>query len=108
MASSNWVIAASAVRKLLLAAAIPVAAIEAHLRWGFEYHGPGMHQVSLLFTIGMIATFCSVLFLLCGGLVAWLLRRRNWLAHWAGDAVLFSGWCGFAIWVAVTAEIVDG
>ncbi len=107
MAGSRWVIAVSVVRKLFFAAAIPFAAVVSHMRWGFEYTGQGMHQVSLLFTVGLIATACGVLFLFCAGTAAWLLRRKRWPWHWSVDAIFFSAWCALAVWVAVAAEIVD-
>ncbi|QJW97108.1 hypothetical protein FTUN_4673 [Frigoriglobus tundricola] len=107
MTNSGWALAISVVRKLLLARAVWLAGVEAHLRWGYEYHGRGKHQVSLLVTVAMVAVCCSALFLLCGGIVAWALRSKPAWRHWVADTILFSGWCGLAVWVAVTARIVE-
>ncbi|HEY1188176.1 MAG TPA: hypothetical protein VGE74_10990 [Gemmata sp.] len=102
---SSWLIAVSVVRKAMLAVALCAASVEAHLRWGFEYHGPGMHQISLLVVVTAIAMFCSGLFVLSSSATAWAFRHKPTWRHWAADGVLFAVWVALAVWVAVTAEV---
>lgn len=87
--------------------AIFFAGIEAHLHWGNEYTGPGMHQVSLLAAVVTVSMACSGMFLLCSAIYEWGVGGSATRYHWVRDVLLFFLWGGIAVWVAVTAKIVD-
>jgi hypothetical protein len=99
--------AESVIRKLLLAGLVFVAGPEAHTRWGYEYTGPGMNHVGLLFIVTMAAAVLAGMFLAASFAVGSFLQQRGRPWQYGADLLLFAVAFGLAVWMGVSAEVVD-
>lgn len=105
MASLPRSAVASAVRRLVAAAIVVVAGPVAHLCWGFDYRGPGMHQVSLLAIVTFVSFVCAGIFLVGSATTAWAFRSKSRSTHLAADVFWFLLCCSAAVYAGLDARI---